>query len=313
MHPGSLALSLMTRFPTLSRPLLALLLRNGAPFPKRAHWVFSAAKRRLTPPHNPRRRVAIARNVFLDIDLRSVVGREIYYHLSYEPTLSRLLARLLAPGDVVVDCGANIGELALRSSRLVGPSGKVVAIEASPATAQELNRNVALNRAANVTVVECALSDRDGEAVFHLGAGECSLSSSFWSPGDFAGQSITVKTRRLASILDELQLERIKLIKLDVEGAELSVIKSMKDRLRSLTPPPYIIFEENSEVTRRAGWSACDIASELEPIGYEVRQIENGSIGSLLESRECSENVPDTKRDLICVPRTASITGSPGA
>lgn len=72
------------------------------------------------------------------------------------------MAERLKPGDVFVDVGANIGYFSLLASKLVGPGGRVVAIEASPEVFDLLRRNLELNKAHNVRAVNVAISDREG-------------------------------------------------------------------------------------------------------------------------------------------------------
>jgi tRNA G46 methylase TrmB len=72
----------------------------------------------------------------------------------------------LRPGDVVVDCGAYIGEFTLYAAEAVGPAGKVIAFEPDPENMKALKANIALNRLKNVTVMEKGLWSRDGVMQF---------------------------------------------------------------------------------------------------------------------------------------------------
>ncbi len=83
-----------------------------------------------------------------------------------EPEL-RELDQLLSPGDVFVDVGANIGLYALKAARLVGPDGRVIAMEPGQVAAGQLEANLALNDFSCVEVVRKAASDVDGHAVLH--------------------------------------------------------------------------------------------------------------------------------------------------
>jgi hypothetical protein len=84
---------------------------------------------------------------------------------SREQGIHDALERLLRPGDVFVDAGANVGFYTLLASRLVGPTGRVLAIEMMPATADILRQHVAINDCTNVELVEKALSDRAGDTI----------------------------------------------------------------------------------------------------------------------------------------------------
>lgn len=137
-----------------------------------------------------------------------------------QPGVRGAIERYLAPGDTFIDAGANIGFFTVVGANIVGPSGKVVAVEMIDETAAILRRHIAINRLENVTVVEQALSDQAGkEIIAHL-------------PLDHVGQATLLaetlhgaRTREIrvtTTTLDTIAqgLERIDLMKIDLEGAE---------------------------------------------------------------------------------------------
>src|SRR5436190_21304843 len=85
-----------------------------------------------------------------------------------EPAVQAELVRVLRPGDVFYDVGANVGFLSLIAARIVGPDGHVYSFEPMPEIARAVGRNAALNGFDNVTVVEVALADLAGEAVLRI-------------------------------------------------------------------------------------------------------------------------------------------------
>src|SRR2546429_7961962 len=93
---------------------------------------------------------------------RDILQQYIYYFGVWEPNLTRWIAQRLAPGDTFIDGGANIGYFTLLASKLVRDSGAGVAIEASPATFDALQRNLARNRARNGGAGNAAGSDCHG-------------------------------------------------------------------------------------------------------------------------------------------------------
>src|SRR5262249_5911071 len=80
----------------------------------------------------------------------------------FEPAETRVLVDLLAPGDIFIDVGAHIGWFSTLASRIVQPSGRVIACEPYPANAVALRKNLALNGTGNVEVVESALGSHVG-------------------------------------------------------------------------------------------------------------------------------------------------------
>ncbi|WP_158089941.1 FkbM family methyltransferase [Mycobacterium europaeum] len=151
------------------------------------------------------------------------------YRGVYEPVLSEFIRRQIRPGDVCVDAGANVGYFSLLLAQQVGPTGKVIAIEAGPRTVERLRANIALNNA-NVTVVEAAITSQKGQITFHLHP-----QHDAWNritPPDeddpdslYMGQEwipVTINGDTLPSIVGD-DIDRVSFIKLDIEGAESTV------------------------------------------------------------------------------------------
>jgi FkbM family methyltransferase len=124
-------------------------------------------------------------------------------------------------GDVVVDVGAGIGEEALTASRLVGPTGRVICIEAQPTTFNRLCLTCKLNRLTNVTTLNLAVSDRVGIARIQ-------------TDGPYEEAALTerggaeVPTETLDGILHDREVHAIDLLKMNIEGAERLAIRGME-------------------------------------------------------------------------------------
>jgi len=129
------------------------------------------------------------------------------------------LAAVTRLGDTVWDVGAHKGFVTLAASRLVGPSGHVVALEPAAANLRFLRRHVAWNAAANVTVVPAALGASQGEAAFG-GSG----SSIAFRLGE--GPE-TVRVTTLEALVTDRGLRPPGVLKIDVEGAEAAVLRGM--------------------------------------------------------------------------------------
>lgn len=146
---------------------------------------------------------------------------------SHEASVEKTIRSSLMPGDVFVDAGANIGVYTVLGSRLVGPAGKVVSIEMMPDTAARLKEHVALNALENVTLIERALSNVSGETV------TATVPDGFSGQASIAvrktGRSIQVETDTLSNIL--APYPKVRLMKLDVEGAEGVALEGARDVL----------------------------------------------------------------------------------
>jgi len=158
----------------------------------------------------------------LELDLGDVVQSDIWHSLKagifYEHETSRFFLRVARPGDVFYDIGANVGYFSLLLARLVGEAGKVVAFEANPRNCAALVAAAARN-AVDVKVEGVALADHDGTARFRdNGDGDSNGALSLDQGG------YEVRTVALDSFI-AAGGPVPKLMKIDVEGAELQVLR----------------------------------------------------------------------------------------
>lgn len=200
-----------------------------------------------------------------------VEGR-IFFFGVWEPNVTALFESFVRRGDVVVDVGANVGYYTLLSSRLVGPAGRVYAVEPSATTRQRLQRHLALNSVANVTVLPVAAWDRDGAAELHFN--ECEAGSSSLRDLSCGTTSEQVELRCLDDLVRESDVPRISLIKLDIEGAELHALRGLS-RLLDANRRLAIIAEVNPEMLEGLGSSADALSAFLREKGFIARRIPN--------------------------------------
>ncbi|HEX2166776.1 MAG TPA: FkbM family methyltransferase [Longimicrobiales bacterium] len=147
---------------------------------------------------------------------------------SYEPEQTQLFQQQIPAGATVFDVGAHVGYYTLLSAVLTGPRGRVFAFEPNPVNHTFLQRHVTLNRLANVTVENAAVSDRNGTAAFAFGTGS--------GTGRLdAGGKLEVRTLRLDDFC-RAQDVRPGFIKIDVEGAELHVLRGAAENIEAHHP-----------------------------------------------------------------------------
>jgi FkbM family methyltransferase len=155
---------------------------------------------------------------------------------NYEPDVCCALKRLLRTGDVFIDCGANVGYFSVIAGSIVGPSGRVIAIEANPTTFALLERNLQANGFG--TAINLALAANEGEVeLFVPPAGD--IFSTVRTGGMVASSTAEVtkvKSQTLPAILSSLAVERADVIKIDIEGGELEVLESSCDLLKTQRP-----------------------------------------------------------------------------
>jgi FkbM family methyltransferase len=150
----------------------------------------------------------------------------------YEIVEQRIYAPIddFAPrsGDVVVDVGANIGVFSLWAADLVGPKGRVVAIEPTPIAFDVLYRNTS-GIATPTTALAIACSDEDGTLTLHFPPGRLSVASA--EPRKDRTEHVDVPVRRLQPALAEVGVTAIDFLKIDVEGLEIEVLRGAGDLL----------------------------------------------------------------------------------
>jgi FkbM family methyltransferase len=189
-----------------------------------------------------------------------------------EPGLRRVLTRLLAPGMVMVDAGAHVGLHTLAAARLVGPSGRVLAFEATPSTFDLLGRGLALNELSErVTAYSIALGADVGEVDLHLSP-ICGHSSIYPLPGDHP--IVRVPLQRLDDVLSVGS--RVDVVKLDVEGAELDVLRGMA-RLIDENPGLIMLVEFGPSHLQRVGVSPSDWLEAFVALGFAGFAVEEPS------------------------------------
>lgn len=175
----------------------------------------------------------------------------------------RFVRSLLQPGDVVIDVGANIGNIALASAVAVGTNGRVLAIEPHPRVFGYLMANIARNEAHQIEAVQCALGDGEGTVQFsNLRSDDQNAIS---SDGD-----IEVHLMRLDDIAP---VGKIALLKVDVEGHEYFVFKGAEDTLRRTE---VVYFEY---VPRLAEARGSTLPWEpLFDLGFRIYEEHNGTL-----------------------------------
>lgn len=199
-------------------------------------------------------------------DLRTSLGLRLYRYRSMSPDV-RAVLDALEPGDCFLDGGANIGLFTLPAAAKVGPRGLVLAIE--PGTVnRRLADNIALNGFTNVDLLPVGLDERDGGArdFLDLGGDRAGLSS-FVTSEPVAGSVITVPTRSLDSITENLEAPP-RVVKLDLEGAEIAAMRGAERLLAE--DRPFFLVEVEDDHLRRHGGSAAELREEFARYNYQA-------------------------------------------
>ena len=183
---------------------------------------------------------------------------------AYEPEAVEALRQAVKAGSCCIDVGANIGYYTILMARLTGAAGHVIAFEPFPRNLRTLRENVDMNRIPNIQLEPLALGETNGLLSLHFAADEDSSATP--SSKGYAVQGRTEKIEVPMVSLDEYLSRGApvpRLIKIDVEGAELDVLRGAQRTLAEAGPD--ILLEVH-------GWNSAESDEVLRLLtaqGYE--------------------------------------------
>jgi FkbM family methyltransferase len=162
---------------------------------------------------------------------------------------------------MVYDIGANLGYVSLSLAKRVGPNGHVIAFEPVPRNIELFRRNIELNGLRNIRLIDCAASDKAGDAVIRL-AENLATASMVWHRNNPAAAEFSIKTVAIDDLVASGDLAYPAFVKIDVEGAEGSVLLGMRRTLADAKP---VLFVECSDAGRETAWNL------LQDLGYRCQ------------------------------------------
>ena len=162
----------------------------------------------------------------------AAIARHFLLRAGYEPEEKEIFKRIVEPGMVVVDVGANIGDYTLLAARGAGPSGLVYAVEPEPHNFSLLTRNVAENGYTNVRCLNMALAGEAGRLTLHVDPANYGGSSLIASNVPGTAKAVEVVTDTLDHLLAANRPPRpAGLIKMDAQGAEAGIMEGARRTL----------------------------------------------------------------------------------
>ncbi|MFN8625558.1 MAG: FkbM family methyltransferase [Candidatus Binatia bacterium] len=199
------------------------------------------------------------------------LGWHVAFFGTYEPELREIFRAVLPSGGVALDVGANVGWHTLLMARLVGASGRVLAAEPNPSVRLKLAQNLNLNRLGHVDVIPFAMADSEGTVDFYGPDAEDASSGDGHVVAhtvDSQEKILRVETRCVDAIVPAAKLDRVDLIKIDVEGFEWPVLKGAKETIARFRP--HVVFEYNAEYASRGGGTVPQLAEFFRKHGYRL-------------------------------------------
>lgn len=229
--------------------------------------------------------LASGARLFLDLS-DHVIGLAILRG-QYEPHELAFAKSVLRPGDVAIDVGAHIGFFAVELAESVGADGHVYAFEPLPSNASLLERSIRENGFdARLTLERVAVADCSGMATLRYAAQSLNTGGAFLSEGSVEGLGALSSSTVPVIKLDDYPARRpVRLIKMDVEGAEPSVVAGARDLITR--DQPVIISEVHPEQLARVSSSTpAAFLDQLRALGLEAHRIADGRLGPRLTAGE---------------------------
>lgn len=259
------------------------------PAPEWVHWLARATRRfqpkgidrivrMLYPPGNDRPIRSVVDyddGLLFHCDTQSFLEWYIFFYGAFRPEVSRLINRMLRPGQVAIDIGANVGMHSVIMANRVGPTGHVVVFEPDPHPMGRLRRNMALNGIDWVTTVEAAVSARSETRTFYLHDD---------SIGNFANASLVAANvgKQTASVemqvvsIDEWMrdnpLPRVDVVKLLAQGEEYNALQGMRGLIERDRPKIFFLYEPS--YWQRQDLELMDAVKFFAGHGYGVQEVE---------------------------------------
>jgi len=245
----------------------------------------------------------------MELEPNNWITNSWYVRADYESNIIRGLCRFLRPGMVCLDIGANEGLFTLLMGKRVGVRGGVYSFEPTASTFQRLQTNIKLNTMHNITAENVAVMAKAGSVEFHIGPLELCVYNSIAKvthPGATGGEFVRVNVPAIS--IDEYcvdhNINRVDCVKIDVEGAEFSVLKGMRNVLEANRE--IVVLIEFCQTTAESCESSLEEMTEwIAALGFRLFSINvdgclrhiNGSVpkgGEMLWAERSSPSIPNS-------------------
>lgn len=213
-----------------------------------------------------RRLISTNEGIFF-IDPLSNFGNAILAKGGYEPQLVASVKSILKKGDTFLDVGANEGFFSIIASRSVGKSGKVICIEPQSRLQGVIFRNILENNSYNIEVLQRAISNEIGMATISLSPDMNTGSSGLFRTTKYRNPTEIVPQITLIELIRTHRIEKIRLMKMDIEGLEYEAILGSRDIFENAIIEN-IALELHPSTLKQRRKSELDILSFLKNCGY---------------------------------------------
>lgn len=245
----------------------------------------------------------------MKLQLDDLMQYPVYYNL-FEAKYDKVMRVLLKDTDVTMDVGGNIGQYAMLFAQY---SKKVYTFEPMPKMIERLQYHIRTNHLENkLTLIPKALSNKQDTLKFQLpSAANSGTATTVLGWANNSDEIIEVEAIRLDDLIEQEKLQnRIDLVKMDIEGAELFALQGMSGLLSS-NHKPILILEVNDDMMKLAGYSAEELQTFLSNYGYSAFEItKRGLRGPVDQIASLSENYCFLAPTHLAKPSIASLVYS---
>ena len=188
------------------------------------------------------------KNLKMKVDIDEWIQQHVYFFGMYDISGINFIKSILKKDDIFIDIGANVGCFSLIASELVGENGSVHAFEPVKYVADRLEYNLSLNNIENVSIVRKAVFDKVTTLDLFVSSQENLGMSSILRHDTESGESEKVSAIDLDSYISDEKINKVKLIKIDIEGAEIFALEGMKESLKKFKP--HLLIEVSNQVLK---------------------------------------------------------------
>jgi FkbM family methyltransferase len=203
------------------------------------------------------------------------ISSSLYQTGVWEPEVTGAFRALVRPGDVVFDIGGDAGYYSLLFARGTTASGKVYVFEPIPKAIQRIEENAKLNSFEHIEVIGTALGSNAGSFVLEKPFEDSRINLQKQQPGP---DDILVQVVRFDDLAAERSLPRADLIKIDVEGAEMEILRGMENYVA--THRPTFAIELHPHLLPQFGSSVDEVTAWLRTRGYTLTALDAGEIST---------------------------------
>lgn len=295
------------RLPSWMRSLAVSLFRL---YPREhgKYTILTKVFNRLFADTQPQSVIFRTRHSFiLEADLSEFLQSWIYVFGAYELPTVRFIRSYLKAGDVAVDVGAQIGYLTLVMATADGGTTSVYSFEPEKNNIARFLRNMELNNLKNVTLLPKAASEHPGTIRLYLSAdANAGTHSTVFVEGNVSERFIEIPCTTIDLEMDQQQVNRLDLMKIDVEGGEIDVLHGASETLQRFHP---VVIAELSDVLQQARGTTCkEFKQKMVELGFNSYTInEDGSlVPSALDAPHPMDNVVFVTADRLSRVRVVS-------